>query len=111
MVPEGEVRRQGLFFLRATLLFSTSSPPLPAVSSTCDTTDSLTLHYPYTSLSPCAASSHVPSCCIKTGTWTRCPDVRETMETRPHGVTVAAPLRALAAKRRRIRTELKIMAV
>lgn len=39
-------------------LFSTSSSsssPLQAMSCTCDTTDSLMLHYPYTSLSLCAS--------------------------------------------------------
>lgn len=58
VVPAGEVRRQGLRFLRATLPFfpslSSTSPPSPllqATSCTCDTTDSLMLHYTYTSLS------------------------------------------------------------
>lgn len=87
--PRGRSEATGTVFPRSYTpllhLFSSAA----GVSSTCDTTDSLMLHYPYTSLSPCAASSHVPSCSIKTGTWTRCPYVQETTEARPHSYALS----------------------
>lgn len=82
VVPEGEVRRQGLFFLRATLLFSTSSPLLLATPSTCDTTDSLMLHYPYTSLS---LSVPLPAMFPHVASKLGHEHVQEATEARPHG--------------------------
>ncbi len=75
VVPPGEVRRQGLWFLRATLPFPLSSPPLLRLLSPAgyvlhmwyDRQSHAALHI-HLSVPVCVASSHVPWCSIKTGT-------------------------------------------